>query len=159
MPPSRTGVAFLLAQLGQQATERFAARLAELDLVPPQAGILRVIATEPGRSQQALAERLQLFPSRMVAFIDELTERGLIERRRSTQDRRLNALFLTDKGKAVLEQVAAVGQAHEAEFTTGLTAGQRATLSELLGLIAAGQGLSPGIHPGYRSIGRNRSSG
>lgn len=157
-PPHPTGVAFLLAQLGQQATSRFSARLGELDLVPPQAGILRLIAAQPGRSQQALAEQLQLFPSRMVALVDELTERGLVERRRSTEDRRLNALFLTDTGEKALAQIAAIGKAHEAEFTAGLNAGQRATLAELLGLVAARQGLSPGIHPGYRSIGRGRGS-
>lgn len=145
-----TGIAFLLSQLGQLATERFAARLTELQLLPAQAGILRLIANQPGCSQQALAEQLGLFPSRMVAFIDDLDKRGLVQRRRGATDRRVYELQLTKHGQAVMGQLAAIGKAHEAEFSAGLSAAQRSTLAELLELLASGHGLTAGIHPGYR---------
>ena len=67
------GVAFLLAQIGAHAAERFGERIAQLDLTPPQTGLLRAVAAEPGRSQQAVAEQLRIQPSRFVALVDELS--------------------------------------------------------------------------------------
>jgi DNA-binding MarR family transcriptional regulator len=151
--PGRPGsLAFLLAQVGAQAAQRFAERLAELGLSPAQAGILRAIAAQPGRSQQALGGELGLIPSRMVAFIDGLAERGVIERRRNPADRRLHALHLTAAGEALLREVGRVARQHEQETVAGLAAGQRAVLAELLAVIAEGQGLAPGVHPGYRRL-------
>ena len=49
--------AFLLAQLGAYAAERFGERAAALDFTRPQAGLLRLISREPGQSQQAVARR------------------------------------------------------------------------------------------------------
>ncbi len=158
-PPGTGGVAFLLAQLGAHAAERFAERVAALGLNPPQAGILRAIAAAPGRSQQALSEQLGLLPSRVVAFVDVLEERGYVERRRNPGDRRLHALYLTDHGHQLLAEIGQAGRAHEEEITGGLSAGQREELAALLQALAARHGLTPGVHPGYRSLGRPSGTG
>jgi DNA-binding MarR family transcriptional regulator len=151
-------VAFLLAQLGQHATGLFAERIAALNLNPPQAGILRAISIEPGRSQQALSEQLGLLPSRVVSFVDDLEERGLVERRRNPTDRRQHALYLAPAGEDLMRELSVVGRQHEQQITAGLTAEQRATLLELLSAVVARQGLTPGVHPGYRSLGRTTES-
>lgn len=145
------GVAFLLAQVGQVATDQFAQRLGVLQLTPAQAGILRAIAAEPGRSQQALSAQLALLPSRVVAFVDDLERQGYVERRRNPTDRRLHALHLTESGAALMTELAAVARAHEQAMTAGLTAAQKSLLRGLLADIAERQGLTPGVHPGYRS--------
>ena len=147
-------MAFLLAQLGAHATEQFAERISALDLLPVQAGILRAVAGDQGRSQQALSEQLGLLPSRVVAFIDDLESRGLIERRRNTQDRRLHALHLTAEGEHLMRRLADIGRAHERAVAAGLSAAERAELGRLLERIAERQGLTPGVHPGFRSAGR-----
>src|ERR1700759_5563669 len=102
------GVAILLAQLGRHSADRFTELIAELNLTGPQAAILRAIAGEPGRSQQALSEQLGLLPSRVVAFVDELEQRGLLQRRRNPGDRRLYALYLTEQGNDLMTRLAAV---------------------------------------------------
>src|SRR5579864_9661309 len=66
------GLAFLLSQVGAHAAARFAEHLAPLQLTPPHAGILRVIKEADGLSQQALGEKLGMFPSRLVQVLDEL---------------------------------------------------------------------------------------
>jgi DNA-binding MarR family transcriptional regulator len=134
--------------------DRFAERLADLDLIPPHAGILRAIAAEPGRSQQALSEQLGLLPSRVVAFIDDLEQRGYVERRRNTDDRRLYALHLTKRGGQLMTEIGKIGRAHEEEIVAGLTDAQRRTLGDLLQGLADRHGLAPGVHPGFRFIGR-----
>jgi DNA-binding MarR family transcriptional regulator len=148
----RGGAAFLLTQLGAHAAGRFAQRVAEIDLTPPQAGVLRQIATQPGLSQQELATRLGLFPSRMVAFVDELVGRGLVVRDRRPDDRRVYALSLTKQGADTLRRIAEIGRAHERDITSPLSADEHATLTALLRRLAAHHDLEPHIHPGYRSL-------
>lgn len=152
-PDRGDGPAFLLAQLGAHAAARFAERLAEHDLTPPLVGILRLLRISAGESQQALAERLGLAPSRLVPLVDDLEARGLVRRERSRVDRRVNVLQLTAAGNEVLATVRTVVGAHEASVLAGIDPGEQATLTALLQRIAARQGLSPGIHPGYRTTG------
>ena len=148
--PRRMGSAFLLAQLGAHAAARFAQRISQLDLTPAQAGLLRLIAWEPGQSQQAIARQLGTPASRLVLLVDGLEERGLIERRRDPADRRHYALYLTEDGTAFMKELGRLGAAHEDAMTDGLTADERAVLNDLLSRLAARQDLTTGVHPGYR---------
>jgi DNA-binding MarR family transcriptional regulator len=148
---ARTGSAFLLAQLGAHAAARFADRIAGLDLTPAQAGLLRLIAREPGQSQQAIAGQLGTPASRLVLLVDELEERGLIERRRNPGDRRHHALYLTPAGGEFMKELGQVGAAHEDDICAALDPAERQDLNRLLRRVADQQGLTPGVHPGYRS--------
>jgi DNA-binding MarR family transcriptional regulator len=151
----RTGNAFLLAQLGAHATARFAERIAGIGLKPAQAGLLRLVTWEPGQSQQALAAKLGTPPSRLVPLVDELEERGLIERRRDPADRRHYALYLTDDGTRFMKQLGQIGAAHEDDICAPLSPAERSQLHDLLSRLADHQGLSVGVHPGYRSGSRS----
>jgi DNA-binding MarR family transcriptional regulator len=146
------GSAFLLAAVGAHAAARFAGRVADLGLTPPQVGLLGLIAASPGQSQQAVAQVLGMPPSRLVGLVDALADRGLVERRRNPDDRRLHALHVTDAGEAMLAEIATIGRAHDEALCRSLDPGERETLRALLSRIAADQGLRPGIHPGYRSV-------
>ena len=148
------GVAFLLAQLGHHAATQFADQMAAVDLTPPHAGILRAIASRPGGSQQALSEQLHLLPSRVVAYVDELEDRGYVERRRNPDDRRLHALHLTASGKKLMSKISDLAHQHERRITAGLDTQQRATLRDLLATLTQERGLTPHVHPGFRALGR-----
>ncbi len=151
-------MAFLLSQLGHRSASVFADLIATIDLTPPHAGILRAIAAEPGRSQQALSGQLGLLPSRVVAYVDELEDRGYVERRRNLDDRRLHALHLTASGKKVISKIGELGRQHDRLLTAGLDTHQRNTLHQLLSTIAERQGLTPHVHPGFRALGRATNS-
>lgn len=156
--PRPSGIAFLLAQLGAHTSERFAARLRELDLTPAHVGVLRVVGQNPGLSQQALSERLGAQPSRIVRLVDELEDRGLVERRRSQTDRRNHELYVAaDAGERLGAVLAAVGE-HDTEMTRGLTAKEKQTLAELLTKVAKQQGLGGDVHPAYGSRRRGDRS-
>src|SRR5437879_45157 len=150
--PPTPGVAFALAQLGAHASTLFAQRIAALDLTAAQAGLLRMLAAAPGRSQKDIAADLGMPPSRFVPFADQLDERGLIERRKNPGDRRQHALYLTDAGRALLGELAKIGLAHEQQITRGLSADEHDQLLRLLLRIADEQGLVAGLHPGYRAM-------
>src|SRR5918995_82384 len=89
------GVAFLLSQLGYHSSRRWKARLAPLGLDPRQVMVLRRLTADEGPSQQALGDALQIPPSRMVALVDALEQRGLLLRQPSPTDRRVRTLHLT----------------------------------------------------------------
>jgi DNA-binding MarR family transcriptional regulator len=148
------GAAFLLAAVGAHAASRFAERVAELELTPPQVGLLRAIAAQPGQSQQALAQLLGTPPSRLVSLVDGLADRGLVERHRNPADRRLHALHVTADGEAMLERVLQVGREHDDAICRSLNDTERAQLRAMLTRIAEDQGLQPGVHPGYRNLWR-----
>ena len=154
----RTDIAFLVAQLGAYAAERFGERAAALDFTRPQAGLLRLISREPGLSQQAVARRLGTpRQRRLVALVDGLEQRGLIERRRNPGDRRNYALHLTAAGEQAMAALSQAALEHEQAISAPLTQAERAQLSKLLGKLAAAHGLVPGIHPGYRNLSAKES--
>jgi DNA-binding MarR family transcriptional regulator len=139
----------LLAQVGARAAALFAARLRELDLVPAHAGALRAIAGSPGISQQALSLLLGMVPSRLVSLIDELEQRGLVERRDNADDRRVYAIHLTPKGGETMTTLGRIARAHDDEVLAPLGEKEREALRSLLSRIADDQRLTPGVHPGF----------
>lgn len=153
-----TGVAFLLAQLGSHAARRFGERVAKIGLSPPDAGVLRKIAAAPGIGQQALAEHLGVMPSRMVGLVDDLENQGILERRRSTEDRRNYELHLTEKGRQVLSELSRIAAEHEESLCAALNKEERTQLRDLCRRIAHEQGLTPGVHPGYRHLERKNKA-
>jgi DNA-binding MarR family transcriptional regulator len=154
--PRRGTTAFLLAQVGADAAARFAERIAELGVTPPQAGLLRAVAGDPGRSQQALAAQLGTPPSRLVALVDGLEDRGLLERRRNRDDRRLHAVHLTAEGRRMLHVIGQAGRAHDDAVLSVLDDEERAQLAALLARLADAAGLPPGVHPGFRHLSTGR---
>ena len=148
--------AFLLAQVGAHAASQFAERLGVLQLTPPDAGILRLLSQAAGISQQELSVRLQIHPSRLVAILDNLEKRNLVERKPNTGDRRLYSLHLTKDGGEILERIGKVAREHQDALLSSISGEERGILTELLHRIADAQGLTRGVHPGYKRMGAAR---
>ena len=143
--------AYLLVQLGFHVARRFSERLAPLGLEPRHAGVLFRLAANEGLSQQAIGELIGLNPTRMVFLVDELEQRGLVERRRNAADRRSYALYLTAQGREKLREVRASGSRHQDEIGGSLIRDERVQLTSLLRKLATEQGITeydfPGIPP------------
>jgi DNA-binding MarR family transcriptional regulator len=153
----RGQAAFLLAQLGAHAASQFAERLGVLDLAPADAGILRLLRVAAGLSQQELASKLQIHPSRLVAILDNLEKRGFVERRANPDDRRLYSLYLTKDGGEVLEKIGKVAREHQDALLSVLDQEERDELANLLLKVADQQGLVRGVHPGYQRLGKPKA--
>jgi DNA-binding MarR family transcriptional regulator len=145
-------IAFLLAQVGAHAAQRFTAALEPLGFSPPESGILHLLSHAPGISQQELASRLGMHASRLVGVIDALEKRELVRREPSATDRRTYNLQLTDAGFEALGAIGRVARAHNESICSSLSQKERDQLATLLKNIAAQQGLSQGVHPGYRRL-------
>jgi DNA-binding MarR family transcriptional regulator len=150
-PPFRS-VGFTISTIGYAVSRRFHEALAPLQLEPREFALLRAVGVAEGKSQQAIGERLQIPPSRMVAFIDALEARGLIERRHNPEDRRTRALHLTEAGHELLGR--AIGRAMEFErsLCAGLSAAEREELLALLQRVGAELGLPPGVHAAHAAL-------
>jgi DNA-binding MarR family transcriptional regulator len=95
-------------------------------------------------SQQQLAERLQLEKSSVSRLTANLQDRGLISRQRDPANRRWSQLTLTDRGRAVAEQL--IGRFHQRHqrLFSALTAAERAALATgLSALVRAAQQKPP----------------
>jgi DNA-binding MarR family transcriptional regulator len=152
-PQGAFAASFLLAQVGAHGAARFGERLRPLDLSPAHAGILRMIRGSAALSQQQLAAALKIHPSRLVALVDELESKGLVERRENPDDRRTYALALTPKGEKVLGEIGRIARQHNDELCAALGEKDREQLARLLQRIADEQGLTPSVHPGYSRLG------
>jgi DNA-binding MarR family transcriptional regulator len=142
-------VGFTLSSLGYAVSRRFRATLAPLGLEPREFALLRTIAPQQGASQQAIGEQLQIPPSRMVAFVDALERRGLVERRPNPADRRARALYLTGKGRKLLARAFALATELEAHLCSGLSASEREDLLDALQRVGARLGVAPGTHAAH----------
>jgi DNA-binding MarR family transcriptional regulator len=150
-PPRSVG--FLISQLGFLSSKRFMEALAPVGIDPREFLLIRFVAASEGQSQQALAERLAIPPSRMVALVDHLEEAGLIERRPDPEDRRVRGLHLTRKGRGALERAAKIAIDYETQLCAGINREERELLIDLLQKLQEGQTVLRGVHPGMGEVG------
>jgi DNA-binding MarR family transcriptional regulator len=145
-------VGFLLSSVGYAVSRRFHQILAPLQLEPREFALMRAVGAAEGQSQQAVAERLQIPPSRMVAFVDALEARGLLERRPNPQDRRARALHLTDDGRALLGRAFVLAVELERDVCAELSVAERERLVEMLQRVGGQLGLPGGVHAAHAAL-------
>jgi MarR family transcriptional regulator, transcriptional regulator for hemolysin len=67
--------------------------------------VLFRLREQEGLSQVDLADVLELQPISLVRLLDRLVEHGLLERRHDPKDRRANRLFLTERGRQLVDDL------------------------------------------------------
>jgi DNA-binding MarR family transcriptional regulator len=86
----------------------------------------------------------------MVAIVDDLERRGLLERRPHERDRRVRNLQLTAGGKRLLRKAERQAQQFDQSVSDPLTDTELLQLLDLLDRVAAGLELQPGAHAAMR---------
>jgi DNA-binding MarR family transcriptional regulator len=114
----------------------YIAAVAGLDLTQRQTATLWLINANPGVSQASLAATLGMDRATMMSVIDRLDNRGFVNRRRSTADRRRQELSLTPAGQSILRKVKARIAVHERRFTGCFKPAELAALMSALAKIA-----------------------
>jgi MarR family transcriptional regulator, lower aerobic nicotinate degradation pathway regulator len=117
-----------LARVGRRATDVCGSGC----LRPRHLIALKLLGDHGPMTQHAVGTALSLDPSNVVGLLNELEERGLVTRRRDPADRRRHIVELSAAGAGELAQTyGQLGLVEDALFKT-LTAGERATLYDLL---------------------------
>jgi DNA-binding MarR family transcriptional regulator len=123
---------FLLKRLGFNAKERSMKAYEQTGLHPYHHGILTMLGERSLETQGAIADALGYDRGQLVGLLDELEERGLVERRRDPNDRRRHIVRITPDGEKTLRQLRALSKQIEDEFLSPLDDEERANLHALL---------------------------
>lgn len=94
----------------------FAETMEGLGLTQKQLAVMELTAGNPGASQIDLANTLGTDRATMMALVNRLAARDLIERHPSAADRRRQELHLTKAGRAMLARARDLIDAHEQRF-------------------------------------------
>jgi DNA-binding MarR family transcriptional regulator len=128
---------FLLKRLGFALKERAYEALEPTGLQPQHHAVLSLVEEGACSAQGAIADALGYDRSQLVGLLDELEERGLVERRRDPGDRRRHIVKATPAGQEALGELREVSRRVEKEFLAPLDAEERRTLNGLLRRLAA----------------------
>src|SRR4051812_33055350 len=96
----------LMHELFHASRRRFLAVASEFELSPPQVRALGVLDPDRPVQMSELAEALHCDNSNVPGIVDRLEDRGLVERRSASHDRRVKMLAVTERGALVREQLA-----------------------------------------------------
>ena len=128
-------IGYNLRKAQAAAFQNFTESLKGCDITPGQFGVLVLIEANSGLNQTRLGNALGIDSSTVVAVIDRLEGRDLVDRKPAPSDRRSYALHLTEQGRALLHQARDLVVAHETRIAKNLNAAEQAQLIELLSRI------------------------
>lgn len=123
---------FLLKRLGFAAKERSIPAYEREGVHPYHFAILIALEQRSHETQGAIADALGYDRGQLVGLLDELEERGYLERRRDPNDRRRHLVQLTADGKRKLRRLRTLAREIEDEFLAPLSDAERADLHSLL---------------------------
>ncbi|MEV4711791.1 MarR family winged helix-turn-helix transcriptional regulator [Micromonospora sp. NPDC049374] len=127
---------FLLARANALTLAAANAALAEHGLKARSYSVLALAADGARPTQRELAEFLRLDPSQVVALVDGLEQRQLVERRTDPADRRANVLVATDAGRDLFARAQQAARAVERGLLAPVTPEEHERLAGLLRLLA-----------------------
>lgn len=143
--------ACLLTQLDVHVQEQLIELLVPLGIHPRHFGMLSLLLQQDGLSQHQLCELLSVHRNVMVGLVDEMEQRGLVERRRHPADRRAHAVHLLPAGHQLQAEAEALVSEFEAKLLGGLDAVEARTFVSLLKRVSEHAGLHHEVHPGLRT--------
>jgi DNA-binding MarR family transcriptional regulator len=112
--------------------QRFAAVFGPEGIRPVLLSALGLIYEKPNLKQSALGKLLDVKRANVVPMLNELEQRGLIERRRSAHDRRAHEIELTPEGREKTRRWLQLHARLEEDLVKGLGAREREELLALL---------------------------
>lgn len=134
-------LSFLLKHAQARFAEAVEPAFAPLEIDGRELGVLTALGGPAGGerlSQQEAAQRLAIDRTTMVALIDGLEDKGLVQRRPDPRDRRRNIVEVTAAGRQALDRATAVVEAVEQRFLAPLGEdGARRFKQALVALLAS----------------------
>ena len=127
-----SSTSFLLKRLGFAAKDKAMEAYERSGLHPYHHAVLAVLDEGSRETQGAIADALGYDRGQLVGLLDELEDRGLVERRRDPADRRRHIVRLTPAGKRALAKLRALARQLDDEFLASLDEDERAQLHALL---------------------------
>jgi len=123
---------YFLRRLQIWVFQDFLEALAPMKVRTAQYSVLLVIEANPGRSQAAIGQTLNIERARLARLLHGLGRRNWIVRRASGRDARSHSLYLTPKGEKALIKIKTLAEKHEARLARHVGPARRKQLIDLL---------------------------
>ena len=130
--PHKLSLGQLLSQVCRLTGDRLRVKMEEIGLHKGQGFILFHLWRHDGIPQNVIAQVRHVSPATVTSMLQRMERDGWITRQRDPDDQRIVRVHLTDKAKALHDEMQASFRDLEKEVTSVLTKDERETLRELL---------------------------
>lgn len=134
-------VGYWLRFVSNSVSHAFAARLAGRNVTAAEWVVLRTLYDVEEMTPGSVASRLGMTRGAISKLVDRLERKALLTRALSESDRRSQRLTLSEKGRALVPQLAALADQNDAEFFDQLQSEDRAALIRIMKAIVERRGL------------------
>lgn len=111
---------------------QYVAVIGENNIRPGLFSLLVLVGSNPGIAQIELGQHLGIDKASIVALLDRLEKDGMLDRQRSTRDRRRQGIFLTARGAEALASLVAQVRTLERQMASRFT---RAEFEQFIGFL------------------------
>jgi DNA-binding MarR family transcriptional regulator len=129
-------IGFWMRMVSNHVSHAFAAKLAAKEVTVAEWCLMRALYGKEPTPPSRLADEMGMTRGAITKLADRLIAKSLIIREASVNDGRAQTLALTDRGIALVPDLAALADRNDAEFFECLTADERETLARLLKSLA-----------------------
>lgn len=129
-------IGFWLRMVSNHVSHAFAAKLADKDVTVAEWSLLRTLYGKAPTPPSRLAEEMGLTRGAITKLADRLIAKALVSREASLDDGRAQTLTLTDLGRHIVPDLAALADRTDADFFQCLTGDERDALRCLLKSLA-----------------------
>lgn len=123
---------YWLRRVSNSVSGAFARKVEARGVMVAEWVMLRELYTDPSLGPSQLAEMLGMTRGGVSKLVDRLVDKGLLTRSASVDDKRAQILSLTEAGRALVPELAALADLNDAEFFDHLSSDDRAAMERIL---------------------------
>jgi len=123
---------FLMFRTARGMKKMLDTRLSEFNVTSSQATVLNTLSYQDGQSLSDIGKSIHLDKPAITGLADRMEKDGLVERRRTSSDRRIIQLFFTEKGKKLYRRIEKVIVDVDNELVETLTEEEIESLHSML---------------------------
>ena len=139
--PLTAHLGYWLRFVSNQVSHAFSQRIAARDVTVAEWVVLRTLFGEEAVVPSTLADKLGMTRGAISKLADRLAAKGLLTQTVNPDDRRYQALALTEQGRALVPELAELADANDAAFFGHLDPAERARITDAMKDIVRRHGL------------------
>ena len=133
--PAEDSIGILLTQICKYRRNRSNILLAETGIHTGQDILLYHLSIEDGQTVSSLVDKICIQHATIFNMIDRMEANGMIRKEKDSIDKRISRVYLTERGKEAMGEVAKTWKTMETITTKGLNNQQQSELSSLLQMV------------------------
>jgi DNA-binding MarR family transcriptional regulator len=122
----------LLVQICRAHRNKAQELLSQVDLYPGQEFLLLNLWPQDGLTHSEVAEHLCVQPATVTRMLDRLVKTGLVQRLTDAEDQRVSRVYLTEKGRQLVQPIEQIWDELEQISFANLNLEERLLLRRLL---------------------------